>query len=189
MTEKYPTVKSSETQRLTELEMTAYHEAGHAVVSYALGAKFDYVTIEPEVSNLGHVMSTRNAGESTVLGTGSGSFKAMKDVEAAITSCLGGTIGQIVGGFKVARYEGKSDRLEACKMADRICKTNAEAQACLKWLYRRAWFILTDEEYSCCLEHLAQALIKDKHLTYRQAIKVFKQAEGYMQKIRKEATT
>jgi hypothetical protein len=33
---------------LSQMELTAYHEAGHVVMYLALGLKFDYVTVEPE---------------------------------------------------------------------------------------------------------------------------------------------
>ena len=37
------------------LTATAYHDAGHAVASWALTVRFRYVTIEPEGDALGHV--------------------------------------------------------------------------------------------------------------------------------------
>jgi hypothetical protein len=38
------------------LEATAYHEAGHAVAAWWLDLPFKYVTINPDVGSLGHVM-------------------------------------------------------------------------------------------------------------------------------------
>jgi hypothetical protein len=39
---------------------TAHHEAGHAVVRWALEQKFKYVTIKPEEGALGHVLKFRS---------------------------------------------------------------------------------------------------------------------------------
>lgn len=40
-----------------ELESTAYHEAGHAVIGHALGIPFAYVTIEPDHDSAGHIIA------------------------------------------------------------------------------------------------------------------------------------
>ena len=39
----------------TPIEQTAYHEAGHAVVSVLVGLEFEYVTIDENGDALGHV--------------------------------------------------------------------------------------------------------------------------------------
>lgn len=40
---------------MTDLEMIAYHEAGHAVMAAELGVPFDRVTITPDVDSAGHL--------------------------------------------------------------------------------------------------------------------------------------
>lgn len=47
--------------KLTHFEKTAYHEAGHAVVSYFLGRTFKYVTVIPDKDKqtLGHLRTWR----------------------------------------------------------------------------------------------------------------------------------
>ena len=37
----------------------AYHEAGHAVVGYSLGLRFDYITMEPTEDSRAHVQFSR----------------------------------------------------------------------------------------------------------------------------------
>jgi ATP-dependent Zn protease len=44
-----------ETHKFTDLELTAYHEAGHAVAALVLNLEFDYVTIKASGNIQGHV--------------------------------------------------------------------------------------------------------------------------------------
>src|SRR5947209_3102570 len=41
------------------LEVTAYHEAGHAVAAFNVGRSFRHVTIEPGDESLGHLLHDR----------------------------------------------------------------------------------------------------------------------------------
>lgn len=43
--------------RLTPLERTAYHEAGHVVANYLVGFEMEYVTLVPDDETLGQVKS------------------------------------------------------------------------------------------------------------------------------------
>lgn len=43
--------------RLSAIEKTAYHEAGHVVANYLLGFEIEYVTIVPDEDSEGHVKS------------------------------------------------------------------------------------------------------------------------------------
>jgi hypothetical protein len=53
-------MSSSPAKRDYELQATAYHEAGHAVVALLLGLKFRHVTIEPDSDSLGHLKCDRH---------------------------------------------------------------------------------------------------------------------------------
>src|SRR4051794_38002572 len=53
-----PVISRSERAR-KRLEVTAYHEAGHAVAAFHLDRPFHHVTIEPKDDGLGHVLFTR----------------------------------------------------------------------------------------------------------------------------------
>jgi ATP-dependent Zn protease len=53
-------MSSSPAKKHYELQATAYHEAGHAVVALRLGLKFRHVTIKPDSDSLGHLKCDRH---------------------------------------------------------------------------------------------------------------------------------
>ena len=59
---------------MNELEITAHHEAGHAVIARALGVWVDCVTIEPYAGRAGGLWHDKTSPENEILITMAGPF-------------------------------------------------------------------------------------------------------------------
>ena len=162
------------TEQNREEDYVAYHEAGHAVVAYALGREFDGITIVPneKQGNLGCVDSTRPHDVCLELGAEAFRLEQLKYVEDEITQTLAGAIAQANAGFDVDPQQVEPDEMNACELAERLCKTESLIKACVEWHRRRAELILGDDRYNHALEGLAQHLLSNKQADYAEAVLV-----------------
>ncbi|MFY9839299.1 MAG: hypothetical protein WAK55_23045 [Xanthobacteraceae bacterium] len=116
----------------SQIEATAYHEAGHAVVAYFLNYKPELVTIVPTVDAAGHVIHP-NPLHGFQLDIDD-SDEARLRVESAITICFAGPIAQ-------QRYNPRSWRrvhsqLDYDKIAElvsHVCDSDEQANAFIRW--------------------------------------------------------
>ena len=163
-------------KRLTRLERTAYHEAGHAVAHVLLHVPFSYATIEPEVSDartsLGHVRSPLPddlqewAASAEVPST---EYRQWKRYENRILVRLSGEMAECrIAGPRRARGGVGNDHREAKKAAHAICGSKKEESAYLTWLRIRAGNIITSPTTWRCVEAVAKALLDKRKLSARR---------------------
>jgi len=114
---------------------TAYHEAGHTVVAWRLGANPKSATIIPDGEVQGEI--SREALFEPPLDF-DGSDHARNRIERAIMICLAGPIAQRhFAPRSWRRWHGASDYQTAFDLALRINGSSSAAKAHLKWLEMR----------------------------------------------------
>jgi hypothetical protein len=112
---------------------TAYHEAGHAVAAWSLGAGPRAVTIVPHGADQGQV--THEDPLSGIQLDFDGSDRARTRAERAIMICLAGPVAQRrFAPRSWRRWHGASDYVTAVDLARRINHSARAADAHLKWL-------------------------------------------------------
>src|SRR5262245_8462689 len=130
----------------TDRELTAWHEAGHAVTSFVLGRRFTRITIEPGGDNLGQVehplpgswlrpdveinARTRDYIEHRIMILLAGAETERQRYERVTGRCPRRVAEQVDAG-------AERDLIAACSLADHMCTGEAEVGAYLEWLRQR----------------------------------------------------
>ncbi|MGI9472910.1 MAG: cell division protein FtsH [Rubripirellula sp.] len=153
-----------------QLESTAYHEAGHAVMALSLGREVHRVTIEPGKSQFGEVR----------LGTcqlGKGRSKSSKDtIEDEVLILLAGMVAE-------ARFTGEychQGARQDIRMAARLLQTRAGSERQLERLQRRLLnkteHVLHEDAHVSAIEWIASELMQRQTVSGRTVRHYFKQA-------------
>ncbi len=117
----------------SQIEATAYHEAGHAVIAYLLGYKPQSATIVPTVDTAGHVIIHANPLHGFQLDI-DGSDEARLRVESAITICFAGPIAQKRHNPRSRRKaHGQWDYDTIAELGLRVCGSGEQATAFIRW--------------------------------------------------------
>ena len=164
--------------KVTELERTAYHEAGHAVMAYILQQKFRFITIDPEKldENTGGLVKLEHSRKhlETI------KFGGLHDralIEKQIKVTLGG---EVACGLFVGRksWELSEDDAQAClSLADSQCGDAEESDAYLNWLLLSVRNELNLPYNWVRVRAVAEALMKEKTLSYRKAREIIQTAK------------
>ena len=119
-------------RRKSQIEATAYHEAGHAVIAYLLGYKPQSATIVPTVDATGHVIHA-NPLHGFQLDI-DGSDEVRRRVESAITICFAGPIAQKrYSPRSWRRVHGQWDYDTIAELGLRVCGSDEQATAFIRW--------------------------------------------------------
>jgi hypothetical protein len=119
--------------RSAQREATAYHEAGHAVAAWRLGAGPRSVTIIPRSDSQGEL--SFESPVSNIHFDLNGSDRTRNRGERAIIICLAGPIAQRRFAPRSWRqWHGVSDYHAALDIALRLNESSRAAKAHLKWL-------------------------------------------------------
>jgi len=171
-----------------KLEFTAFHEAGHAVMSYRLRRGLKCVTIEPEPTkrSLGHTQNTKKIGFRPDL-------RQQRKIEDEILICLAGPAaerekrGLYNHRGAAADYQKAADlALYVC--ADEICAYTDQHQLCafvhdvdaeqasayIRWLQVKCRKIVELNWY--IIEALASQLLEHKRIGARKVRTIIKNA-------------
>jgi len=117
----------------SQIEATAYHEAGHAVIAYLLGDKPQSATIVPTVDTAGNVIIHANPLHGFQLDV-DGSDEARLRVEKAITICFAGPIAQKRHNLRSWRKaHGQWDYDTIAQLGLRVCGSGEQATAFIRW--------------------------------------------------------
>lgn len=152
------------------LKATAYHEAGHAVVSFVLGRRFKRVSIEPMDDAAGYVEYYDNRiireileGTHCVIWLMENPAEGMRIVDRAICSAMAGYMAQergVPGSVTSEQWEGDKDHLVDILIRwdpdDGWDKAKREVEAILS----SNWHLV---------ERLAEALLSRRTLTGKEA--------------------
>lgn len=120
---------------------TAYHEAGHTVIAWRLGAGPRVATIIPRGDVQGEMMQEASLVDAAR--EFDGSDHARNRVERAIMICLAGPIAQRrLAPRSWRRWHGANDYVTAFELALRINGSRRAAKAHLQWLEIRTQDLL-----------------------------------------------
>ena len=123
-----PMIKRSASQ----VEATAYHEAGHAVIACVLGYRPQSVTIVPTVDTAGHIIHI-NPLHGFQLDI-DGSDEARLRLESLITICFAGPIAQKrYNPRSWRRAHGPRDYEKIEELAVQVCGSDEQALAFPRW--------------------------------------------------------
>jgi hypothetical protein len=115
-----------------QVEATAYHEAGHAVIAYVLGYRPQCVTIVPTADTAGHIIHT-NPLHGFQLNPDT-SDEARLRIESLITICFAGPIAQKrYNPRSWRRAHGEWDYEKIAELGLRVCGSAEQASAFIRW--------------------------------------------------------
>jgi ATP-dependent Zn protease len=144
------------------LRMTAIHEAGHAVIAVNCGVRFRHVTIDPKADSLGRLAFNKRRKHVDY------STWTNEALQNQICIDYAGQIAARKSGQKRQSGLGR-DNQDAAECAYQICSSSVEASAMLNWLYIRTENKLSDPKLWSAVERLAEELIKERTIRYKEA--------------------
>ena len=116
----------------SQVEATAYHEAGHAVIAYMLGYRPHSATIVPTFDTAGHIIHP-NPLDGFQLNPDS-SDEARLRIESLITICFAGPIAQKrYNPRSWRRVHGQWDYEKIAELGLRVCDSAEQASAFIRW--------------------------------------------------------
>jgi len=159
--------------KIRQIEVSAYHEAGHCVAACLVHKRFRLVTIIPEKEYLGKFVPDKMA--------------RMDIASADIKSCKAWIFIGLAGLFAESKFvnPNKINKLPpshpdldtVTNIADRLCWSFEERNAYLKFMWIRTKNII--EKYWKAVQAVAQVLINRKILHYKETQQIIKKALGY----------
>jgi len=164
-------------KKATELERTAYHEAGHAVMACILHRRFHFITIDPEKldENTGGLVGLVHSSK-LLKSVNCGGFDDRAQIERHISLTLGGEAAcELLVGSK--NWHLSQDDAQVCmRLAQLQCGDEEEANAYLNWLCLSVRNELKLPHNWVCVCAVAKALLEHKTLSYRKAREIIKVA-------------
>ncbi len=149
---------------------TAYHEAGHAVASYALNRSISYLTIAPEHEALGYLKHRRlDSFYEKMSAGGDGLEPTDKILLREIVINYAGVVSEsLLTGRNNWRGAGQDLRMAAA-FADAVTGSQSESNAYLLWLWERTRnLILKTPCHRAAIRALAKELVKQERIGGRE---------------------
>jgi ATP-dependent Zn protease len=145
---------------------TAFHEAGHAVVSFMLDVPFRSVTIRPDADLLGCVLFQEWPQWAI---PDSGRYDERRATEWLTRRTQISLAGQIAetlhAGRRPAKFSHSADDHDVFENAMTICSSEEECSAWLNWLFIRTRSSLAVPDVWCAVEALAEELLKQETIS------------------------
>jgi hypothetical protein len=191
-------------RRVTEgedsLEVTAIHEAGHAVMGYILGHAFEYVTVRPNGRSLGHIrwkfdsefereynfFVMRFTNGFFPFGFGNRydalihpavrSYVEDRMLLAAAGEAAVSVLTEPEGSGFYWSGGGLADIFEFNELAQRITGSTEEAEAFGEWMTERALNLMCVPAHQHAVQKLAKVLKTRHTLTYSKACNIIKKS-------------
>jgi hypothetical protein len=163
---------------MKRIEVTAYHEAGHAVADLALGRAFRYVTIEPDEDSLGHCMGVAyRGGQRLEMDVYEGNNRARDWIERRVKTLLAGAIAERRFTGRNSSAGGWSDDRIAIDLLSHLCGTETfEIDAYIDLLIIRTRALLSVPHRWMAIQRLAAQLLDKQTVRYRDARAIADQA-------------
>ena len=160
-----------------KLKKTAYHEAGHAVGAFAIGRRFNKVTIVPDDDTLGSLTGCGWGSKlSPELDEGA---RLRHRVEAEIILSLAGCVAEakMTGGCDHIGASG--DYNDAVFYASYVTDSTEETEAYIAWLLEKTKNVLSRRWDA--VELLADELIKRREIGYKAAREIIRKGlDGHL---------
>lgn len=161
-------------KRMTALERTAIHEAGHAVSSVINRVAFNYVTIEPdpEVGSLGHIKHPPHSKQFCEdVGQGSLTLARRDQVECEVIVCLAGAAAINVVRQRYAWKGTSSDREGVVDLLSASCGPE-DLSAYFNWLCIRSFAQMKFPVHSAAVRAVADKLLERRRLGSKAVRKI-----------------
>ena len=139
-----------------DMSITAYHEAGHAIATLALGGTVTYITIQPNGNDLGYCNCT------------SGLADRMAMIYAA------GKVSETMFFTDPDSYGSTHDLTEAKRLAH-------QSRIPLETIVQRTRYLLNSPSRLRAIEMLAKELLRTSYVSGSRAAQIFRKAQsGYL---------
>jgi ATP-dependent Zn protease len=162
-------------KRLSKLELTAYHEAGHAVASLDLRRSIQTVTVipDPDQDSLGHVKHHKLPNGEWLLEEMESGNPRRSFVEREIIIGIAGEVAETVArGKRLNQVIGSYEWEQAFAGAGMVSGSHDEAWAHMMWLTEHTKNLLTSQW--SLVEEIAKALMVKKTLTGREVRQLYR---------------
>jgi hypothetical protein len=159
--------------RLTSVERTAYHEAGHAVAAFLLKRPFLYISIVPDSESLGRVTYPDTYWNGFV--PNAARIESRLRLEEEIIKVLAGEAAEGLFAHRLRRRP-REHRPRAIQLARAACQSEGELRAYITWLWERGVSLINEPSHRAAVEALALALLEKKEIPYCPAIQIMKDA-------------
>ncbi|MFT7581671.1 MAG: ATP-dependent Zn protease [Myxococcota bacterium] len=154
------------TQKYTETVITAYHEAGHAVLALAVGLTVDKVSITAKAGRLG-IMQMKG---------GSKKRRFRDRAEDALLVLLGGIAAEVrlTGAYCTAG--ATRDLRELHTLATIRAGSRNAASKLAERMFAKANYLLAEPEHWLAVEYIVEDLLQKKDISGRAAKHHFERA-------------
>jgi len=154
-------------RRVSRIERTAYHEAGHAVAAYVRHLRFTSISIIPDRGTLGRCEFSETA---VVIDPESGGqLRARTRIETLIIVSLAGVISESLLTGRHNWRGAHADLHDATRYASFVTGSVEELKAYERWLWEHTRTLLEARPCWLAVQQLAAALIEDRRIGERRA--------------------
>ncbi len=165
-------------RKLTSIEKTAYHEAGHAVAAFYYKRRFIKISIIPDPESLGRVIYPESYWKWFHLDKNSTRFRAR--IEEEILKKFAGEVAERIASKSDNLNRPREHNRRAREIASFVCGTRKELDAFIQWLWRREVNLMQDPCRWAAVEMLANTLLGKRELGYQETRKIIVSAiENY----------
>lgn len=161
-------------KKLSRLEKTAYHEAGHAVISFFQKKRFQTVSIIPIEDSLGRVSNYKEDAKKFIdqLENELFTLRIRKQIEDRIMILFAGNIAEKLAAGRYNMVGSGSDYHQAFDLLFHISGSTEEGNAYAKWLFIRTKNHLSVSHIWPIVEALARELLEKQEIGYKTARRI-----------------
>ncbi len=154
-------------RRVTRVERTAYHEAGHAVAAYLRHLRFTSISIVPDTGTLGRCEFSETA---IVLDLdSSAALRTRRRIETMIIVSLAGVIAESLLTGRHNWRGAHADLHDAARYASLVTASVEELRAYERWLWEHTRTLLRARPGRLAIQQLAAVLMEDRRIGERRA--------------------
>lgn len=157
-------------RKMSELERTAYHEAGHAVAAYSMRRRIRAVSIIPEGNTLGHNLYGKGLNIQPDAGVDG---RMRNEIERRVICVLAGwAVEARLNPRRRGIATGSNDLRHASDLASYVVGSAEELEAYSNWLWIRTKLLIALPYHWAAIEALAGELVTHKRLGERRVREV-----------------
>lgn len=158
----------------TKLKLTAYHEAGHAIMAYCLHRRILHVSIIPEGDTLGHLQ--RGHGQNLERVESVTSLRIRASVEKKAMVSWGGNVAEYLLSKKKHRTVSEQDEMDIFYGLLDLSSSVEEAGAYSDWLWYRTKAMLQLSWHWAATQALAKELYHHRYIGGKRVRQIIKES-------------